>query len=82
MIAHDEECAAVDSRQRRDDLRNAWRQEPQKIVLPLDAFDAHLGVADDVCTTPHDKGAARCERLKRRVEVDAPVRANVRRGDD
>ncbi len=82
VIAHDEKCAAVDSPHGRDDLGNAWRQEPQKIMLPLDAFDARLSVADDVRATPHDEGMARCELFERRVEVDAPVRANVRRGDD
>lgn len=82
VIAHDEKCAAVDSPQGRDDFGNAWRQEPQKIVLPLDAVDTRPGVADDVRATPHDEGAARGERLERRVEVDAPMRANVRRGDD
>jgi hypothetical protein len=82
VIPYDEKCAAVDCLQRRDDLRNAWRQEPQKIVLPLDACDARHSVADDVRATPHNVGTARCEQFERRVEVDAPVRANVRRGDD
>jgi hypothetical protein len=82
VIGYDEKCVAVESPQWRDDLGNAWRQEPQKIVLPPDAFDAHLSVPYDVCATPHNERATRRERLERRVELDAPVRADVRRGRD
>jgi hypothetical protein len=51
-------------------------------VLPLDAFDAHLSVPYDVCATSHNERATGRERLERRVELDAPVRSDVRRGRD
>ena len=60
VIASDDKRAAVDSPQGRDDLGNERRKEPQKIVFPLNTFDARLGVADDVRATSYDVGAAWC----------------------
>jgi hypothetical protein len=54
VIAYAEKCAAIESSQRRDYLGNAWGQEAEKIVLPLNAFDACLSVADDIHATSHD----------------------------
>jgi hypothetical protein len=67
VISHGEKCAAVHGGQRRHDFGHSWRQELKEFVLPHDAFETGLCVADDVGAAPHDKGPARRERLDRRA---------------
>jgi hypothetical protein len=81
VISHGEKCAAVHGRQRPDDLGNAWHQEGEEFVLPPDAFESGLRVVDDVRAAAYHEMSAG-ERLEKRVQLDAPVRADVRRGRD